>query len=58
MVAMTLRDSTLANRARVQLLSTENLARVQLGGDARGRCAALLLPGVAGDGWGDGFAIY
>ena len=33
-------------------------ARVKLGGDARGRCASLLLPGLTGDGWGDGFAIY
>jgi hypothetical protein len=33
-------------------------ARVKLGGDPRGRCASLLLPGVFGDGWGDGFSIF
>jgi hypothetical protein len=32
--------------------------RVKLGGDPRGPCASLLIPGLPGDGWGDGFAIY
>lgn len=33
-------------------------ARVQLGGDPRGPCGRLVIPGTKGDGWGDGFAIY
>ena len=31
---------------------------VELGGDPRGPCASLHIPGQRGDGWGDGFAIY
>lgn len=31
---------------------------VELGGDPRGPCARLHIPGQRGDGWGDGFAIY
>lgn len=36
----------------------EQPARVKLGGDPRGACAWLTVPGLQGDGWGDGFAIY
>lgn len=31
---------------------------IELGGDPRGPCARLHIPGQRGDGWGDGFAIY
>ncbi len=31
---------------------------VTLGGDLRGSCGTLHIPGQSGDGWGDGFAIY
>jgi hypothetical protein len=31
---------------------------IALGGDPRGPCATLHIPGQRGDGWGDGFAIY
>ena len=31
---------------------------VELGGDPRGPCARLHIPGQRGDGWGDGWAIY
>ncbi|CAB4162077.1 hypothetical protein UFOVP786_24 [uncultured Caudovirales phage] len=33
-------------------------ATISLGGDPRGPCASLDIPGLKGDGWGDGFAIY
>ena len=33
-------------------------AYVKLGGDPRGPCGSLIIPGMPGDGWGDGFAIY
>jgi hypothetical protein len=33
-------------------------ATVSLGGDCRGPCGSLVVPGLRGDGWGDGFAIY
>ena len=33
-------------------------ATVKLGGDPRGPCGRLEVPGLKGDGWGDGFAIY
>jgi hypothetical protein len=33
-------------------------ATVSLGGDPRGPGARLSIPGQAGDGWGEGFAIY
>lgn len=33
-------------------------ATVSLGGDPRGPCGRLTIPGQRGDGWGDGFAIY
>lgn len=35
-----------------------NPATVKLGGDPRGACAFLEVPGLRGDGLGDGFAIY
>lgn len=31
---------------------------IELGGDPRGPCAVLHIPGQRGDGWGDGFAVY
>lgn len=31
---------------------------VELGGDPRGPCGRLHIPGQRGDGWGEGFAIY
>jgi hypothetical protein len=33
-------------------------ARISLGGDCRGACGSLHIPGLSGDGWGNGFAIY
>lgn len=33
-------------------------AHVGLGGDPRGPCGRLIIPGQRGDGWGEGFAIY
>ena len=33
-------------------------ASIRLGGDPRGPCGYLSIPGLPGDGWGDGFAIY
>ena len=33
-------------------------AVLSLGGDVRGPCARLTIPGQRGDGWGDGFAVY
>ena len=33
-------------------------AKIVLGGDPRGACGRLIIPGQRGDGWGDGFAIY
>jgi hypothetical protein len=32
--------------------------RIELGGDPRGPCARLHIPGQRGDSWGDGFAVY
>jgi len=36
----------------------DNPAWIKLGGDPRGACARLIVPGLDGDGLGDGFAIY
>ena len=36
----------------------EQPARLSLGGDPRGACARLIVPGLDGDGFGDGFAVY
>lgn len=33
-------------------------ASVSLGGDPRGPCASLTIPGERGDGFGEGFAVY
>jgi len=38
--------------------AADRCSRVELGGDPRGPCARLHIPGLAGDGWGDGFAVY
>lgn len=35
-----------------------NPPTVELGGDPRGPCARLHVPGQRGDGWGEGFGIY
>lgn len=40
------------------LPAAEYAPTVELGGDPRGPCASLHIPGQRGDGWGDGFAIY
>lgn len=44
----------------LRLLFGDNLEAptVTLGGDPRGPCAMLHIPGERGDGWGDGFGIY
>lgn len=39
-------------------LPAERAPAAELGGDPRGPCARLHIPGQRGDGWGDGFAIY
>lgn len=39
-------------------LAAEYAPTVELGGDPRGPCASLHIPGRRGDGWGAGFAIY
>lgn len=39
-------------------LAEVGTATVSLGGDPRGPCARLAIPGERGDGWGDGYAIY
>ena len=38
--------------------ATDGFPTVTLGGDPRGSCGTLHIPGQPGDGWGDGFAIY
>lgn len=38
--------------------NSDNPAKIDLGGDPRGACGRLIIPGMAGDGWGEGFAIY
>ena len=39
-------------------LKHENPARIELGGDPRGPCGTLHIPGLRGDGFGDGFGVY
>lgn len=39
-------------------MNPASAARITLSGDPRGPCARLHIPGMRGDGWGDGFAIY
>ena len=49
------------NAQLVPLFGTDNVEitpTVELGGDPRGPCARLHIPGQRGDGWGGGFAIY
>lgn len=36
----------------------DTVPAIKLGGDPRGPCATLHIPGQRGDGWGDGFAVY
>lgn len=38
--------------------ASEHAPTIELGGDPRGPCATLHIPGQRGDGWGDGFAVY
>lgn len=49
------------NAHLVELFGTDDVdlcPRVDLGGDPRGPCGRLHIPGQRGDGWGEGFAIY
>jgi hypothetical protein len=49
------------NAALATLVAPVNppeLPTIELGGDPRGPCARLHIPGQRGDGWGDGFAVY
>jgi hypothetical protein len=49
------------NAALVEMFGTDDVdlcPRVDLGGDPRGACGRLHIPGQRGDGWGEGFAIY
>ena len=39
-------------------LASNLRAVVEFGGDPRGPCGRLHIPGQRGDGWGEGFAIY
>ena len=40
-----------------QRRARKDLAVLSLGGDPRGPCARLTIPGQRGGGWGDGFAV-
>jgi hypothetical protein len=50
------------NASLVDMATTSDTYRapatVSLGGDPRGPCARLMIPGERGDGFGEGFAIY
>ena len=49
------------NARLVELFGTDDVdqcPRVEIGGDPRGACGRLLIPGQRGDGWGEGFPIY
>ena len=55
------RQQTKLNADLRELMRTpgdEIAPRIELGGDPRGTCARLHIPGQRGDGWGEGFAIY
>lgn len=46
-------------RAALGLESPEGAPRCEFGGDPRGACGKLYVPGLDGDGWGrDGFPLY
>ena len=45
-------------RAMVTVQHADKAPTIEIGGDPRGPCARLHIPGQRGDGWGDGFAIY
>ena len=45
-------------RAMVAVQHADQAPTVTLGGDPRGSCGTLHIPGQPGDGWGDGFAVY
>jgi hypothetical protein len=47
-----------AIREALALDPTEEAPRITLGGDPRGPCGYLHIPGLRGDGWGEGFALY
>lgn len=53
-----LQDGLNAKLAEVATAAEIEAATVLLGGDPRGPCARLSIPGERGDGWGDGYAIY
>jgi hypothetical protein len=46
------------NKTLAELPTWHGSATVKLGGDPRGPCARLEIPGQPGDGFGDGFAIF
>ena len=46
------------NAALAAMFSAGAVPTIELGGDPRGPCARLHIPGQRGDGWGDGFAVY
>lgn len=45
-------------RAMVTAQHAGQAPTISLGGDCRGHCAHLRIPGMPGDGWDDSFAIY
>ncbi|OYT68906.1 MAG: hypothetical protein CFK52_14280, partial [Chloracidobacterium sp. CP2_5A] len=47
-----------AIREALALDPVEEAPRITLGGDPRGPCGRLHIPGLRGDGWGEGFALY
>ena len=51
-------NAELRSMAAAMLLAAPFAASLSLGGDPRGPCASLTIPGQRGDGWGDGYAVY
>lgn len=48
-----------AELSRESAESAMNMPRCEFGGDPRGACGRLRVPGMDGDGWGrDGFPLY
>lgn len=45
-------------REALALQEGEEGPALELGGDPRGPCGRLHIPGLQGDGWGAGFAVY
>ena len=52
------RETARINGALAGMFTPHEPPTIELGGDPRGPCARLHLPGQRGDGWGEGFAIY